>query len=363
MTGVPCERAVPDVTLDPAPVRPPRTLRMPAEWEPHQGTLLTWPHRVELWRGVHAEVEALFARLAAELSACEEVHINVPNASWQARATAAVGRAGADLGRLHWHCIDSDDVWARDHGPILALDPAGRATLLDFEFNAWGGKFASALDDAVPRELNRAWQLPRVRPRVVLEGGSIDVNGAGDLLTTEAVLLTPTRNPHLDRTGLDAVLRACLGAERVHWLGAGLAGDDTDGHIDDLARFVAPHTIAVVDPPPGHADYAAMQANLARLGEMRGAAGQVFELARLPVPDAIYFHGEQVPASYANFYIANDRVLVPVFLQPADARAIEVLQGLFPTRTIVGLDARALVTWNGGIHCVTQQIPIGTLQY
>lgn len=350
--------------MDQHPVLDLRHFRMPAEWAPHAGTILTWPHRPAIWRGVHAQAEAAFARLATELSEVEDVHINVPDLHWRDHVLGLVRAAGGDVHRIVWHQIDSDDVWARDHGPIFVTPrpdaPAGTPPLamLDWDFNAWGGKFASSLDDRVPRAMNAQFRVPRISPGLVMEGGSLEVNGAGDLLTTEAVLLNTNRNPQFSREDIEASLRLHLGVERLHWLGAGLEGDDTDGHIDDIARFVADDTLVVVQPPVDHADYAAMADNLARLQAMRGAGGQAWRVIGLPSPEPIAFAGEHLPASYANFYIANEKVLVPTFEQPTDAEALAILQELLPDRRVVGIDGRALVTQYGNIHCVTQQVPL-----
>jgi agmatine deiminase len=340
-----------------------RHFRMPAEWAPHAGTILTWPHRPAIWKGVHADVERTFARIAAELSEFEQVHINVPDeATWQ-HAETLIRRAGGDLHEIVWHTIDSDDVWARDHGPIFVTArpdaPAGTPpiAMLDWVFNAWGGKFAAELDNLIPGQMNAHFDVPRVQPGLVMEGGSLEVNGRGDLLTTEAVLLNTNRNPGLSREELEASLRLHLGVERLHWLGSGLAGDDTDGHVDDLARFVSEDAIVAVRPTAGHPDEAVLTDNLKRIRAMRGAEGRGFRIETLPSPEPITYNGEHLPASYANFYIANGKVLVPTFDQRTDAEAISILRNLFPGRLIIGIDGRALVTQSGNIHCVTQQVP------
>ena len=232
--------------------------------------------------------------------------------------------------------------------------------MLDWEFNAWGGKFASALDNLIPRQMNTAFNVPHVAPGLVMEGGSLEVNGAGDLLTTEAVLLNTNRNPHLERADIESSLRLSLGVQRLHWLGAGLEGDDTDGHIDDIARFVAEDAIVAVVARPGHPDHEALAQNLARLRAMRGGTkDRPFRVGTLPSPEPIAFRGEHLPASYANFYIANGIVLVPIFAQKSDQEALALLQAMFPDRRVIGIDGRPLVTQYGNIHCVTQQIPLG----
>ena len=340
-----------------------RHFHMPAEWHRHAGTLLTWPHRPAIWRGIHAEVELTFAKLAAELSEVESVHISVPDLAWQRRAEKLVVNAGANSSSLVWHFIDSDDVWARDHGPIFVVQrdrihgDEPQLAMIDWDFNAWGGKFESKLDNLIPRRLNETLAVPRVQPGIVMEGGSLEVNGCGDLLTTEAVLLNTNRNPHLTRDQIEQSLTLHLGVERLHWLGSGLEGDDTDGHIDDIARFVAEDSIVIVSAPPGHADYAAMHQNQQRVRSFRDRQGRPFQVHVLPTPEPISFAGEHLPASYANFYIANEKVIVPTFDQASDVQALELIQSLLPDRRVVGLDGRSLVSQYGNFHCITQQIP------
>lgn len=337
---------------------------MPAEWAPHRGTLLTWPHRPEIWRGVHAQVEQTFAEITRELAEVEEVHLSVPDAAYRDHVAALLRGVGADLGQVVWHLVDSDDVWCRDHGPIFVVRNADAPAdlpalaMLDWEFNAWGGKFASGLDNQIPKKLQAFFGAPLVSPGLVMEGGSLEVNGCGDLLTTEAVLLNDNRNPGHSQAAIQASLRAHLGVQRVHWLGRGLEGDDTDGHIDDIARFVDEKTLVIVAPKDkDNPDYQVMQDNLARLGEISDKGGLGWRIATLPAPDPIAFLDEHLPASYANFYIANSKLLVPTFQQPSDAEALAILQALMPQHRVVGIDGRWLVTQYGNIHCVTQQIP------
>lgn len=341
-----------------------RLYEMPAEWQPHRGTLLTWPHRAAIWRGVHAQVEQTFAELVRELSEVEEVHVNVPDQTYQIHAAKLSLKAGAQMARVHWHLIDSDDVWARDHGPIFVVRrsaaPVALApmVMLNWEFNAWGGKFASDLDNQIPSKLAEYFDVPMVSPGLVMEGGSLEVNGAGDLLTTQAVLLNTNRNPDHSEEAIQAVLRDSLGVERIHWLSKGLLGDDTDGHIDDIARFIDEGTVVVVSPSDkDNPDYAIMQHNISLIKAMRGNGGRAWRVVELPAPSPIVFQDEHLPASYANFYIANSKVLVPTFGQPTDAQALGLLQELMPRHRIVGIDGRWLVTQYGNIHCVTQQIP------
>lgn len=335
---------------------------MPPEWAPHQGTILTWPHRPDIWRGVHAEVEEMFFRLVQELREVGFVHINVPNRDYMARLRNKTGNE-----RIQYHVINSDDVWARDHGPIFIVRRPGAPdhlppmVMLDWKFNAWGGKFESKLDNLIPREMNDYFCLPRIEPGLVMEGGSLEVNGEGDLITTESVLLTDTRNPGKSREEIEASLRLHLGVERTHWLGSGLEGDDTDGHVDDMARFVDSNTIVLVMPVKDHPDRQVMFENLERLQDARNAHGGRFEIVCLPMPEPISFLDEHLPASYANYYVTNGKVLVPTFGQPSDAQALGTLQELMPKHRVIGIDGRALVTQYGNIHCVTQQIPATNL--
>jgi agmatine deiminase len=331
---------------------------MPAEWAPHEATILTWPHRPAIWRGVVDAVEETFVQMVWEISGGEQVWVNVPDRA-RARVEAKLRAGGAWGERVGLLPIDSDDVWARDHGPTIVCEVEGpRRVMIDWRFNAWGGKYDCALDGAVVEALAPRLGLERLVCPLVMEGGALEVNGAGDLLTTESVLLNPNRNPGVSQAALVEALRGLLGVEQVLWLGDGLEGDDTDGHIDDIARFVAPERVVVVAPPPDHPDGAAMAANIARLRSFRASrSGRPFEVLTLPSPAPIRFGDEHLPASYANFYVANRCVLVPVFGQPTDAEALALLRGCFPSREVIGLDCKALVSQYGAIHCVTQQVP------
>jgi agmatine deiminase len=336
---------------------------MPAEWAKHEGTVLTWPHREEVWRGAHADVEQAFADIAAHLARVEDVHINVPNAAWRDRAARLIAARAFAGDRLFFHEVDSDDVWARDHGPSVVFDLTAPAescrVMVDWVFNAWGGKFGHGLDNLVVRKLNDAWfNWPRVEPNLVMEGGAFEVNGVGDLLTTEAVLLNANRNPSLTREQIEARLKEFLGVDRILWLSRGLLGDDTDGHIDDIARFVDEHTIVAVLPESAdHPDYDALAENVERLRTFVARDGEPFRIVTLPSPEPVYYAGEHLPASHANFYIANNLVLVPIFDQPSDVVALATLRAVFPGRDVVGVDCRAIVSQYGAIHCITQQIP------
>lgn len=338
------------------------TLYMPAEWHRHEATILTWPHDESIWRGEHARVERCFVEIASRLSAVERVLINVPDAEWEQRVLRLLKSEGATMSAVRMLQVASNDVWARDHGPTMVLerqaDEFSRRLMVHWRFNAWGGKYESQLDAQVPERLAELLGWEREVVDLVMEGGALEVNGAGDLLTTESVLLNPNRNPGVGRAQLEQVLSRWLGVRQILWLGDGLLGDDTDGHIDDIARFVDEQTVVVVCPDdPAHPDHAAMQDNIDRLRTYRTHLGRPLRVVRLPMPEPVLFGDEHLPASYANFYIANGLVLVPVFHQPSDGVALSTLSELMPSHDVVGIDCRALVSQYGAIHCVTQQVP------
>ncbi len=335
---------------------------MPAEWEPHRGTWLSWPHKEASWPGKFGPVTDIFATLACHLSRHEEVHVNVAGAAMEAASRSALGAAGADLSRIFFHHIPTNDAWCRDHGPIFVeRRTRGRReqVILDWGYNAWGDKYPPYdLDDVVPRRVAEDLGLPVLEPGIILEGGSIDVNGKGTLITTEACLLNPNRNPSLDRGAIEEYLRGYLGVSRVLWLGDGIVGDDTDGHVDDLTRFVGPDTVVTaVEQDPADENYEPLQENLERLGRMTDQEGKPLRIVNLPMPRPLYQDGQRLPASYANFYIANGIVMLPTYDPERDEEATATLQRLFPDREVVGVDCTDLVWGLGAFHCVTQQWP------
>jgi agmatine deiminase len=341
-------------------------LRMPAEWEPHEATWVAWPHCREDWPDKFAAIPWVYTEIVRHLHRSEHVCILVNDIRTAQRVEGLLGRAGIDMESVDFFDFPTDRVWTRDYGPIFIVDAAGRLGVTDWHFNGWA-KYANwQRDDAVPEQVSAILEVPRWEPtwagrRVVLEGGSIDVNGQGLLLTTEECLLSPIqeRNPGLTRTDLEAVFARYLGVRKVLWLGRGIAGDDTHGHVDDLARFVAPGTIVtVVEDDPADANYEALQENLERLRGLTDLDGRKFEVVTLPMPDPVVFDGQRLPASYANFYVANDRVLVPTFNDPNDRLALGILAELFPGRTVAGIHAVDLVWGLGTLHCLTQQQPM-----
>lgn len=333
---------------------------MPAEWEPHAGTWLSFPRPEGIsFPGLYESVPALWLRMIEELSQGEDVHVNVLDAEDEGRIAglvAASSRARRD--RVHLHRIPTNEPWCRDHGPIFVTRP-GEIAIVDWGYNAWGGKYPPFdRDDAVPGRVAELLGLRVFRPGIVMEGGSLDVNGRGTLLTTESCLLNPNRNPSLDRAGIEQRLRDYLGVRHVVWLGDGIAGDDTDGHVDDITRFVAPDTIVtVVEPDPADENHRPLAENVERLRAARDQDGRPFRLVELPMPAPVVREEQRLPASYANFYVGNEVVLVPVFADPRDAEALGVLRSCFPTRRVVGIESRDLVWGLGAFHCATQQQP------
>ena len=335
---------------------------MPAEWEPHRGTWLSWPHKEASWPGKFAPVPAVFARMIGELVAHEEVHINVAGPDMELDVGDILNRAGVPAARIFFHHIPTNDAWCRDHGPIfIQRDQGGgrEQAIVDWNFNAWGGKYPPFdLDDIVPTRIGAELGLRVFAPGIVMEGGSLDVNGRGTLLTTESCLLNPNRNPGLDRREIEQYLGDYLGVRRILWLGDGIVGDDTDGHVDDLTRFTDPRTVVtVVEDDPADPNYVPLRDNLQRLRSMRDQDGAPFRIVTLPMPRPLEHEGQRLPASYANFYIANGVVLLPTYDPERDEVARVTLQELFPTRRVVGIDCTDLVWGLGAFHCVSQQWP------
>jgi agmatine deiminase len=347
--------------------------RMPPEWAPHLACYLVWPHNRDTWPGKFEVIPPIYAEMVAAIAQFEPVRLMAKDQSQIPEMRAMIRDAAraqgyeddATIRRIEIFHLPTNDSWARDHGPIFVNRIATAASggpnqiALDWRFNSWGQKYgAFDLDDVVPRKLGARYKFEVIEPGIVLEGGSIDVNGRGTVLTTESCLLNPNRNPELSRIEIEDYLRTYLGVSNVLWLGDGIAGDDTDGHIDDLARFVAPDTIVtVVEEDPADANYAVLRDNLKLLRVMRDQDGRPFKIETMPMPPAIIHEDTRLPASYANFYIANGAVMMPTFESPRDAIASATLALLFPTRRIVAVPSTDLVWGLGSVHCLTQQHP------
>ncbi|MGA2139821.1 MAG: agmatine deiminase family protein [Verrucomicrobiia bacterium] len=340
------------------PAKTPRELgyRMPAEWHPHAATWLGWPRPDGIsFPDRYHEVLPTLGEMVRTLAPHERVNINVRNEEVEAIARQTIG----DIPNISYHRIPSYEPWCRDHGPIFVKHNHDLA-VVDWRYNAWGGKYPPYDDDdVVPQRVAEVLGLPVFSPGIVMEGGSLDVNGNGTLLTTEACLLNPNRNPHLDKKQIEQCLRDYLGVTNILWLGDGIVGDDTDGHVDDLARFVNPNTVvATVELDPQDDNYSPLQENLKRLQTMRDQDGRSLHIVELPMPGVIKYNGQRLPASYANFYVANGVILLPTYRhESADTIAGQTLQKLFPDRRVVGIDSTNLIWGLGSFHCLTQQQP------
>ena len=350
-------------------------LHMPAEWEPHATTWIAWPHNPEDWPGKFQPIPWVYGDIVRALARVENVHILVNDAAAEKRARGLLRRCGANLSCVTFHLWSTDRVWLRDAGPIF-LTPASEnaaapsLAITNWRFNAWAKYDNWHLDDQIPERVSALLSLPTWTPhipmpdgqshRVVLEGGSIDVNGAGALLTTEECLLSEVqqRNPGISREQLEQCLRDYLGIDQVIWLNRGIAGDDTHGHVDDIARFVDHNTIlAAVEPNRDDENHEPLQENLERLHAARTRDGKPYRIVELPLPSLVVFENQRLPASYANFYIANDLVLVPTFNDAKDRLALNILADVFPQRKVVGIHSGDFIWGLGAMHCMTQQQP------
>lgn len=343
--------------------------RMPAEWEPHEATWLAWPHNPEDWPGKFGPIPWLYAEIVRLLAPHELVHLIVEDAAAEKRVRGILRRAGANLNEVAFHCWPTDRGWTRDSGPIFVRNAAGQVAMTHWWFNGWAKYDDWHKDELIPGRVTellgmRAWR-PMIRAesdarRVVLEGGSIDTNGQGTLLTTEECLLSEVqaRNPGVSRELMERVFADYLGIEQVIWLGRGIAGDDTHGHVDDITRFVGPATIVtVVEPNTNDPNHEPLAENLKRLRAAKTLSGRPFEIVELPMPRPVEFRRQRLPASYANFYIGNGRVLMPTFHDPHDRIALDILAQVFPDREVIGIHAVDLVWGLGTLHCMTQQQP------
>ena len=335
----------------------PRTagFRMPAEWEPHEATWLAWPHEKSDWPGKFAPIPWLYGEIVRHLARVERVRILVRDADAEQSVRRVLKKCHADLAAVEFFHHPTNRSWTRDYCPLFVKDRSGEVAVTHWRFNGWA-KYDNWHDDArVPTMIANRLGMRRWEPGLVLEGGSIDVNGAGKLLTTEECLLSDVqaRNPGLSRREVEHALRDYLGARQVIWLNRGITGDDTHGHIDDLARFTDRETVVtVVEPDRSELNHEPLKENLARL-----RARKDLRVATLPMPEPVYFAGQLLPASYANFYIANGLVLMPAFSDKQDAVAHRKLQALFPDRAVIGIPCRDLVLGLGTLHCMTQQQP------
>jgi agmatine deiminase len=332
----------------------------PAEWHPHKATWLSWPHKEESWPGKIVTVYPKYCEFIKALTEGEIVRINVKDEQMAAFAKQQLQLVDVDLHRVEFFEFETNDAWCRDHGPAFLINnETKQKVIVDWGYNAWGGKYPPFdLDDVIPTKIAQHYGLPVFHPGIVMEGGSVDFNGKGTVLTTTACLLNKNRNPHLNQQQIEEYLHNYYGTEQVLWLGDGIVGDDTDGHIDDITRFVTEDTVVtVVEKNKNDENYHILQENLQQLKTMRLLNGKQLDIIELPMPDAVIHEDQRLPASYANFYIGNAAVVVPTYRCKNDDKALEILQGCFPERKVIGIDSTDIIWGLGSFHCLSQQEP------
>jgi agmatine deiminase len=331
----------------------------PPEWSPHRATWLSWPHNPDTWPGGIESIYNGYLHFIKEISKHEQVCINVAGPEMELSVSSMLVRTGIDLSRIEFYHFPTNDAWCRDHGPCFLVHPDGRKIVIDWEYNAWGEKYPPyEQDNAIPGKIAAHMGLEIFNPGLVLEGGSVEFNGAGTVLTTTKCLLNPNRNPGISSEIIEENLQQYFGVSQVLWLEQGIAGDDTDGHIDTIARFIDPQTIVtVVEEDPGELNYLPLQENYKKLSEMKLLNGSRPEVVTLPMPEPRFNLGQRLPASYANFYICNGSVLVPTYRDAKDQEALSILKQLFTGRQVVGIDCLEIIRGLGGLHCLCMQEP------
>jgi agmatine deiminase len=332
----------------------------PAEWAPHTSTWLSWPHKEESWPGKIATIYKPYCEFIKILTEGELVRINVADEKLKAFAVKQLQLAGVDLNKIEFFKFPTNDAWCRDHGPAFLINPETKEkAIVDWNYNAWGNKYPPYdLDDVIPTKIAKHFNLPVYHPGIVMEGGSVDFNGKGTLITSTACLLNKNRNPHLNQQQIEAYLYNYYGVEQMLWVNEGIIGDDTDGHIDDTVRFVNEDTVVtVIEENKTDENYHILQENLQTLKTMRLLNGKQPNIIELPMPEPVYYDGQRLPASYANFYIANSAVIMPTYRCKKDEKALDILQQCFPDRKVVGIDSTDIIWGLGSFHCLSQQEP------
>ncbi|MDH4090448.1 MAG: agmatine deiminase family protein [Cyclobacteriaceae bacterium] len=333
----------------------------PAEFARHSATWLSWPHKKASWPGKIEAIYPIYAQFIRYLAEGERVHINVLDQSMKGKALYYLQEARADLNNVQFFMHPTNDAWCRDHGPAFLINPkaAQKKVIIDWGYNAWGGKYPPFdLDDNIPTLIAQQYNIPVFYPGIVMEGGSVDFNGKGTVLTTTSCLLNPNRNPQLNQKEIEEYLCSFYGAENILWLGDGIVGDDTDGHIDDITRFVNEDTVVTVtETNTMDENYVLLRDNLRTLNKLRLESGKQMTIVELPMPDPVFYEDQRLPASYANFYIANKYVIVPTFRDKNDDKALEILQQCFTNRKVIGLDSIDIIWGLGSFHCLSQQEP------
>jgi agmatine deiminase len=333
----------------------------PAEFRRHAATWLSWPHKEASWPGKIHTIYPYYSLFIKELAKGEDVCINVRDEAMKSFAVSCLQQAGADMSRVRFYFHPTNDAWCRDHGPAFLINPqaAQKKVIVDWNYNAWGNKYPPFdLDDVIPTLVGSALNLPVYYPGIIMEGGSVDFNGNGTVITSTCCLLNGNRNPHLTREQIETYLVNYYGVDHVLWVKEGIVGDDTDGHIDDTVRFVNEDTvITVIEENRQDENYTLLQDNLADLKKMRLSNGKQLNIVELPMPEDVVYEDQRLPASYANFYIANESVIVPTFRCGRDEKALEIIQNCFPGRRVVGIDSTEIIWGLGSFHCLSQQEP------
>jgi agmatine deiminase len=334
----------------------------PAEFAPHEATWLSWPHKEESWPGKIHTIYPSYSKFVKELTRGEIVRINVADEAMKTFAIEQLQKENVDLAKVEFFFHPTNDAWCRDHGPAFLINPEAKEhkkVIVDWGYNAWGNKYPPYdLDDIIPTLIAKEFNLPVFHPGIVMEGGSVEFNGKGTLLTSTACLLNKNRNPHLNQQQIENYLIDYYGVKQILWVDEGIIGDDTDGHIDDTVRFVNEDTVlTVVEENKNDDNYALLQHNLKQLQQMRLLNGKQLNIIELPMPDEVIWEGQRLPASYANFYIANKSVIVPTYRCDKDQKALDIIAACFPDRRIVGIDSTDIIWGLGSFHCLSQQEP------
>ncbi|MEQ1624506.1 MAG: agmatine deiminase family protein [Sediminibacterium sp.] len=336
--------------------------KFPAEFAPHLATWLSWPHKEASWPGKIDSIYPNYAQFIKYLTLGEEVRINVVDETMKSFAIGHLNKAGVDLAKVSFFMHPTNDAWCRDHGPAFLINESApdRKVIVDWNYNAWGNKYPPYdLDDVIPTLIGKHFNLPVFHPGIVMEGGSVEFNGKGSLMTSKACLLNENRNPHLNQSQIEGYLCNFYGVDQILWVDDGIVGDDTDGHIDDTVRFVNEDTvITVVESDQQDENYEFLQTNLKQLKAMRLINGKQLNIVELPMPDAVIYEDQRLPASYANFYISNNHVIVPTFRSDNDDKALQIIAQCFPKRETVGIDSTDIIWGLGSFHCLSQQEPL-----
>lgn len=337
----------------------PQGYYFPAEWEHHRATWISWPHNANTWPGDIQSIFDGYIQFIKIVSRYEQVCINLEGEKMELDARTRLSRAQVDLGKISFYHHATNDAWCRDHGPCFLINAEGNKMILDWGYNAWGGKYPPYdFDDAIPSQVANSLNLPCIRPGLILEGGSVDFNSLGTVLTTKSCLLNRNRNPNLSIGEVEQKLKRYFGVNQVLWLEEGITGDDTDGHIDTITRFVDANTVVtVIENDAEEINYDPLQKNLAALRKMQLSDGQPLKVLSLPMPAPRYHHGQRLPASYANFYICNGAVIVPTYQDPNDDKALSILADLFKDREVIGVDSTEIIRGLGSFHCLCMQEP------